>query len=39
MTPMEMNYYDFLDWAKEFFSSEEWERLCDILQGIEVSED
>lgn len=32
-TPMEMNNYDFCDWAKQFFTDEEWERLCDLLNG------
>ncbi len=33
--PMEMNDYDFLEWAKDFFTDDEWDRLCDLLSRTE----
>lgn len=30
--PIEMNDFDFLDWARKKFSDDEWDRLCDLLE-------
>lgn len=33
MKPIDMNDFDFLDYARNQFTDDEWDRLCDLLSN------